>query len=102
MHRKNLVKLIEALMGDGKKIIGYGASTKGNLLLQFCGLTRSHIPFIAEVNEEKVRMLYSRDQHSDYFRSGRSLNLLIDSLHVQKSFPRHSIGELAEMMVRAK
>jgi C-methyltransferase C-terminal domain len=53
MHRKNLVKLIEALTGDGKKIIGYGASRKGNLLLQFCALTRSHIPFIAEVNEEK-------------------------------------------------
>jgi C-methyltransferase C-terminal domain len=53
VHRKNLVELIEALTGDGKKIIGYGASTKGNALLQFCGLTRSHIPFIAEVNEEK-------------------------------------------------
>ena len=48
----NLVELIEALTGDGKKIIGYGASTKGDVLLQFCNLTRSHIPFIAEVNEE--------------------------------------------------
>jgi len=52
-HRKNLKELIEALVNDGKKIIGYGASTKGNVLLQFCGLTSDHIPFIAEVNEEK-------------------------------------------------
>jgi hypothetical protein len=52
-HRKNLTDLIEALVADGKKIIGYGASTKGNVLLQFCGLTSKHIPFIAEVNEEK-------------------------------------------------
>jgi hypothetical protein len=52
-HRNNLVKLIEALTGDGKKIIGHGASTKGNLLLQFCALTLSHIPFIAQANEEK-------------------------------------------------
>lgn len=52
-HRKNLKELIEALVADGKKIIGYGASTKGNVLLQFCGLTSKHITCIAEVNEEK-------------------------------------------------
>ena len=53
IHRKNLLDLIGALTADGKTIIGYGASTKGNVLLQFCGLTRSHIPYIAEVNEDK-------------------------------------------------
>ena len=52
-HRKNFTDLIKALVADGKKIIGYGASTKGNVLLQFCGLTVNEIPFIAEVNEEK-------------------------------------------------
>jgi hypothetical protein len=52
-HRKNLMELIGALVSDGKKIIGYGASTKGNVLLQFCGLTAEHIPFIAEVNDQK-------------------------------------------------
>ena len=52
-HRNNLKELIEALVADGKKIIGYGASTKGNVLLQFCGLTSEHITCIAEVNEEK-------------------------------------------------
>jgi hypothetical protein len=53
-HRKNLMDLIEALVSDGKKIIGYGASTKGNVLLQFCNITANHIPFIAEVNEDKL------------------------------------------------
>jgi hypothetical protein len=52
-HRKNLTDLIKALVADGKKIFGYGASTKGNVLLQFCGLTAKEIPFIAEVNKEK-------------------------------------------------
>jgi len=52
-HRKNLKELIETLVSNGKKIIGYGASTKGNVLLQFCGLTPDHIPFIAEVNNQK-------------------------------------------------
>ena len=52
-HRKDIKMLIESLVKDGKKIIGYGASTKGNVLLQFCGLGKEHIPYIAEVNEDK-------------------------------------------------
>ena len=52
-HRKNLMDLIEALVKDGKKVFGYGASTKGNVLLQFCGFTTKQIPYIAEVNEQK-------------------------------------------------
>lgn len=52
-HRKNLTDLINSLVADGKKIIGYGASTKGNVLLQFCGLSSREIPYIAEVNNDK-------------------------------------------------
>ncbi|TCD11306.1 class I SAM-dependent methyltransferase [Oricola cellulosilytica] len=52
-HREDLSNLIDALVADGKKILGYGASTKGNVVLQFCNLTAAQIPAIAEVNEEK-------------------------------------------------
>ena len=52
-HRENLKGLIKALVLDGKKVVGYGASTKGNVLLQFCGFGPKYIPYIAEVNEEK-------------------------------------------------
>ncbi|MEK0445763.1 MAG: hypothetical protein RLZZ399_1084 [Verrucomicrobiota bacterium] len=52
-HREDLVRLIRSLNADGKRILGYGASTKGNVVLQFCGLTANDIPAIAEVNEEK-------------------------------------------------
>lgn len=52
-HRDDLTRLIRALNADGKKILGYGASTKGNVVLQFCGLTANDIPAIAEVNPEK-------------------------------------------------
>jgi C-methyltransferase C-terminal domain/Putative zinc binding domain/Methyltransferase domain len=52
-HRDDLKRLIGALNADGKKILGYGASTKGNVTLQFCGLTAKDIPAIAEVNQEK-------------------------------------------------
>ncbi len=52
-HRKDLGRLIRTLAADGKRILGYGASTKGNVVLQFCGLTAAEIPAIAEINEEK-------------------------------------------------
>ncbi|MES9878624.1 MAG: class I SAM-dependent methyltransferase [Candidatus Sedimenticola sp. PURPLELP] len=52
-HRDDLVRLIRSLVADGKKVFGYGASTKGNVTLQFCGFTPKDIPLIAEVNEEK-------------------------------------------------
>ncbi len=52
-HRDDLTRLIRSLNADGKKLLGYGASTKGNVLLQFCGLTEKDIPAIAEVNPDK-------------------------------------------------
>ena len=53
LHKENLVNLIKSLVADGKKVFGYGASTKGNVLLQYCEFTEKEIPFIAEVNPEK-------------------------------------------------
>jgi hypothetical protein len=52
-HRDDLTRLIRTLTADGKTILGYGASTKGNVVLQFCELTAKDIPAIAEVNPDK-------------------------------------------------
>ncbi len=52
-HRKNLLRLLEGLKADGKLVIGYGASTKGNVVLQFCGIDFKLLPCIAEVNPDK-------------------------------------------------
>jgi len=52
-HRTELVSLVRKLNASGKTIIGYGASTKGNVLLQYCGFTADDIPCIAEVNPDK-------------------------------------------------
>jgi NDP-4-keto-2,6-dideoxyhexose 3-C-methyltransferase len=38
---------------QGKKVFGYGASTKGNVVLQYCGITADLLPYIAEVNSDK-------------------------------------------------
>jgi hypothetical protein len=52
-HRADLTRLLRTLVADGKKVLGYGASTKGNVVLQFCGFTEKDIPAIAEVNPDK-------------------------------------------------
>jgi hypothetical protein len=52
-HRQDIVRLVRALNADGKRILGYGASTKGNVLLQFCGFSAADLVAIAEVNPEK-------------------------------------------------
>lgn len=53
-HRASLQRLVKALNADGKRVLGYGASTKGNVLLQFCGFTDKDILAIAEVNPDKL------------------------------------------------
>jgi hypothetical protein len=52
-HRADLAELVAALRSDGASMMGYGASTKGNVLLQFCGFGPGDIEAIAEVNEDK-------------------------------------------------
>ncbi len=52
-HRTDLMRLLKGLAADGKKVFGYGGSTKGNVTLQFCGVTTAEMPVIAEVNPEK-------------------------------------------------
>jgi NDP-4-keto-2,6-dideoxyhexose 3-C-methyltransferase len=52
-HRQKLINTLADLKSAGKLILGYGASTKGNVILQFCGLNQDTLPYIAEVNPDK-------------------------------------------------
>jgi hypothetical protein len=52
-HRVELTSLLARLRAAGKKVVGYGASTKGNVILQFCNLGPKDLECIGEVNEEK-------------------------------------------------
>ena len=52
-HREDLLQTLQARLEQGKLTLGYGASTKGNVILQFCGLTPRELPAIAEVNPDK-------------------------------------------------
>jgi hypothetical protein len=48
-----LLKFIEKACAEGKSVLALGASTKGNVLLQYCGLTTKEVEFVGEVNQEK-------------------------------------------------
>lgn len=51
--RRRLPALLLELKAKGKKVYGYGASTKGNVTLQYCGLTPEHLVGIADRNPAK-------------------------------------------------
>jgi SAM-dependent methyltransferase len=52
-HRESLTRLVKDLKRSGKRIHVYGASTKGNVILQFCGIDSSLIDFAADRNPDK-------------------------------------------------
>ena len=53
MHKKTFYELLLNLKKNKKKVVGYGASTKGNVLLQFCKINSDLLPYICEVNKFK-------------------------------------------------
>lgn len=53
VHKEELTSLIKSLKKEGKKIHIYGASTKGNTILQWCGIDNRIIEFAAERNADK-------------------------------------------------
>ncbi|MFN8369829.1 MAG: class I SAM-dependent methyltransferase [Bacteriovoracaceae bacterium] len=52
-HKVQINNFFKKTLDDRKKVLGYGASTKGNVLLQYCGITSRELPCIAEVNDDK-------------------------------------------------
>lgn len=78
-HKKAVLSFFEQVKKENKKVLGYGASTKWNVTLQYCGITKDMLPFIAEVNDykfgrvtpgTKIPMISEKDAHEmkpDYF-----------------------------------
>jgi NDP-4-keto-2,6-dideoxyhexose 3-C-methyltransferase len=52
-QRDELLSFFSCVQQQKQLVIGYGASTKGNVLLQFCGITPDMLPCIGEINEDK-------------------------------------------------
>lgn len=52
-HREQLPARLAEIKQHGQLALGYGASTKGNVVLQFCNITPELLPAIMEVNPDK-------------------------------------------------
>ena len=49
----DLLVFLKTAHAENKTVAALGASTKGNVLLQYCGVTEEDISFVGEVNPEK-------------------------------------------------
>jgi len=61
-NREALLKLLTDLKDGGNQIAAYGASAKGNTLLNYCGITTKQIDYIVDKNPLKVG-LYTPGTH---------------------------------------
>lgn len=52
-HREALLGFFERARAARETVLGYGASTKGNVILQYCGLGEKDLARIGEVNADK-------------------------------------------------
>ena len=53
VHKEQLIGMLKNLKKEGKSIHIYGASTKGNTILQWCGIDNRIIDYAAERNPDK-------------------------------------------------
>jgi len=70
IHREELNALLRKLKKEGKHIHVYGASTKGNTILQWCGIDNRIIDVAAERNPDKYGCSYAGDRYSHCQRGG--------------------------------
>jgi NDP-4-keto-2,6-dideoxyhexose 3-C-methyltransferase len=54
VSKSELRAFLDEARRSGKSVSALGASTKGNVLLQYCNVTESDIPWVGEVNPDKL------------------------------------------------
>ena len=97
-HREDLRAALLKLKAEGKVIHVYGASTKGNTILQWCGIDRSIVDCAADRNPDKHGSLtlgtnipiiseeQSRSKNPDYY--------LVLPWHFKKEFLEREVDAL--------
>lgn len=52
-HRHEIRAFFDLMQSSGKKVYGYGASTKGNIVLNYCGITPQDLIAISDLEPQK-------------------------------------------------
>lgn len=59
-HRHEVRAFFEMMHSSGKKVYGYGASTKGNIVLNYCGITSQDLIAISDLQPQKKWSSHTR------------------------------------------
>ena len=73
--RIELINFLKQKKIKGNSVYALGASTKGNVILQYCGITEKEIPFVGEVNLDKF----------DCFTPGTLLPIISEEILLKKN-----------------
>lgn len=52
-HREQIKEILKNAIGNGRKVIGYGASARSSTLLNYCGIDSKYVKIIADQNNLK-------------------------------------------------
>ena len=52
-HKQKVLSVLKSIKKQKKVIYGYGASTKGNVIINYCNITKALIPKICDENKMK-------------------------------------------------
>jgi hypothetical protein len=74
--KEDLIKLLENLKNKNSKVAAYGASAKGNTLLNYCDIDNSLINFIIDDTPQK----------QNHFAPGSGIKI-VDSSYLEKEKP---------------
>jgi len=88
IHKDEIRNCLNMIKLTSKKVLGYGASTKGNILLHYCNISKKDIPFIGDLNPEKHTRLTPGTRipikSHDYIKSLRPDYLFVFIWHFRK------------------
>ncbi|MFK8049190.1 MAG: class I SAM-dependent methyltransferase [Halioglobus sp.] len=79
--RTALIDFFDQAAREGKRVCALGASTKGNVLLQYCGVTTTQIAQVGEVNEDKF----------DKYTPGTLLPIVPEAQMLDEGFDYHLV-----------
>ena len=46
--RNQIINLLEKLQAEGKKVIGYGASGRGTIIMNYCGIDHKYVDYVVD------------------------------------------------------
>ena len=73
--KQDFINFIKKAKMDNKSVGALGASTKGNVILQYCGITNDDIDFVGEVNSDKF----------NHFTPGTFLPIISEDMALKKN-----------------